>query len=1118
MPVIGSNILAGSSGSQDTDIDLGTYDGKSLIFDAGTSQELSRTPGSDGDMKTWTWSGWIKRTVLGVNVATEQEIFQSHQTGLPQRPHGFGFTTDDKIALFLDQGASVTYLSTDAVYRDPHSWMHVVVVFNTLEDQADNRFIIYVNGELQSTTVTSGATSNIAHDTAYFVNSQNVHYIGRYTYSASRFGNYYLAGVAFVDGEALEPSAFAHTSPQTGAWVIEELFVAEAAASGGTENQDGQYKTHQFLIGDTGDALTFSVGGRVEYLVIGGGGAGGGGGLAGAGGGAGGYCTGFLEVPAGAYTITVGAGGTGGGGLGGSGADSVFHSNTALGGGGGGSGSPSTTGASGGSGGGSLNSVAGGLGSDCGNNGGTGTNTYNAGGGGGASAAGTNGSGAGAGSAATGGNGGAGQASDILISGTDVTRAGGGGGGAYSASPTGGTGGTGGGATAPSSDTNGADGTVNTGGGGSGSTSAGGANDGGDGGSGIVVIRYFSPSSPDFGTNGFYQEYLQTGTGTAGPTTIGADTSGKGNHYTTTNFVAASSAQADKPNDNYATLTPLNNYYQYSEGAKNLTAGNLTALPANQGFVTSSFPTGTTGIWKCEVKIISYTAGTNAYFGIWFEDIIGAVGTGTHAPWDRGRTINQDGGGYMNSNINDTTFSSSGTFTTFTTNDFLTLQWNADNGEFKIFHNTTASAIATLTLDGSASSTDMRGKRLYFGHVNSNPNCGAQWFFNSATWTQGVGDTDAVDLKTSNLAEVEIGQEADDQAKNHFDAVLYNSANIGASGTQNITNVPHQPDLVWIKNRTSGSTSHTLYDAVNGAGKMWKSNDTDALDTNSIYGFLSAFNSNGYTLTGGSTNANYINQSTDSYVSWNWKAGNATLGTGDFTQGSIASTCSRSAEAGISIVSYTGTGSVGTVGHGLSAAPNFIIVKKLVATGAGGAQGGDVYHSGVNQGIDPEDFQLDLNTAGTAYNGNAYWNDTAPTATVFTVESAGSVNETSAPYIAYCFNNVDAFSAYGFFTGNGFSDGSFIETNFKPKYVCIRCSSTGNDWTTYDTARQTFNPDGRYLFLDTADAETASTGVEIDIVSNGFKCRDNQNNINGAGRTYIYMCWAETPFKFATAR
>ena len=319
-----------------------------------------------------------------------------------------------------------------------------------------------------------------------------------------------------------------------------------------------------------------------------------------------------------------------------------------------------------------------------------------------------------------------------------------------------------------------------------------------------------------------------------------------------------------------------------------------------------------------------------------------------------------------------------------------------------------------------------------------------------------------------------------------FNTVLY----AGNGSTQSITGVGFQPDWTWIKSR--GDTSnHRIYDGVRGATKVIYSNlsNVEGTDTNG----LTSFDSDGFSLgTEGQSNGNGVN-----FASWNWLAGNGTASNGN---GSITSTVSVNTTAGFSIVSYTGTGSAATVGHGLGVAPSMIINKCRSAT-----QNWATYHASI--GATKAVF-LDGTDAATT--SSSYFNDTAPTSSVFTVGNSGDTNKSSQTHISYCFAEKQGYSKFGTYTGNGNADGPFVYTGFRPAFVLIKKTSDTGHWMIMDNARNPFNEIGERLKANATDA--GATATYQDHVSNGFKIRSTASSWNTSGGTYIYMAFAEHPF------
>jgi hypothetical protein len=345
----------------------------------------------------------------------------------------------------------------------------------------------------------------------------------------------------------------------------------------------------------------------------------------------------------------------------------------------------------------------------------------------------------------------------------------------------------------------------------------------------------------------------------------------------------------------------------------------------------------------------------------------------------------------------------------------------------------------------------------------------------------------------------------------YFNATLWTGD--GATSPRTITNgvagQSFQPDLVWSKDRTS-AYNHQLFDSVRGTGssKNLMSNDTAAEGTNaSSFGYLSAFNSNGFSLTKGTDPGNeylWVGKTNDNYVAWQWKAGGTAVTN---TSGTISSQVSANTTSGFSVVTYTGNGTnPSTIGHGLGVAPQFIIVKDRSAVSSWIVQHNSL---GWTQGF------LGISTVA-ATTSSAFSNNTAPTSTVFTIASYSNNNGDN--YVAYCWTPIAGFSQFGSYTGNGSSDGPFIYTGFRSKFLLIKRTDTTGDWWLEDTSRNTYNAADLVLFPNTSGAESGPNTYYWDFLSNGFKLRSTSTGYNASGGTYIYAAFAENPFKYANAR
>jgi hypothetical protein len=355
-------------------------------------------------------------------------------------------------------------------------------------------------------------------------------------------------------------------------------------------------------------------------------------------------------------------------------------------------------------------------------------------------------------------------------------------------------------------------------------------------------------------------------------------------------------------------------------------------------------------------------------------------------------------------------------------------------------------------------------------------------------------------LSTANLPDPVIDPAQGSSPEDYFNTVLYT----GTGSTQSITGVGHQPDMVWIKERNN-VRYHRILDAVRGATKEVFPNDTlaEATSPNS----LTSFDSDGFTI-GSDTS---VNSGSGTYVAWNWKAGGSGVSN---TDGSITSTVSANTESGFSIVTFTGNGSSSaTVGHGLDQVPEFIIQKRRDSTNDWQVSVKDIGVGYLNY----------TDAFGTSGGSNGRLSYTGNTSTYYTwlagSSTVNSVNASGATYVSYCFHSVEGFSKFSSFVGNGSADGVFVYTGFRPAFVMVKATSTANDWFMYDTKRNTYNVVDNILVANGSNSESgvALAARNMDILSNGFKCRGNDGG-NLSGQTHIYMAFAEQPVKFSNAR
>ena len=342
-----------------------------------------------------------------------------------------------------------------------------------------------------------------------------------------------------------------------------------------------------------------------------------------------------------------------------------------------------------------------------------------------------------------------------------------------------------------------------------------------------------------------------------------------------------------------------------------------------------------------------------------------------------------------------------------------------------------------------------------------------------------------------------------DYSQQNFQCVLYTGDGSSRTITLPDTDADTAPDLVWIKQRAGDATSHTVFDSVRGVQEAIFTNNVNAETTRTDA--VSAFNTDGFDL---GSNAD-LNANTETYVAWCWKAN----GSGSSnTDGTINTTkTSANTTAGFSINTFTGSGSNATIGHGLGAVPTMIISKET-----GGTNAWYVYHK-----ANGNTHGLRLSSNDAKEDDATLWNDTTPTSSVYSVGTNTGTNDSSA-MVSYVFTDVQGYSKFGSYTGNGNADGPFVPLTFRPAWILTkRVDSTGN-WNLFDNRRTgatkestigKANPLELLLHPDLGNsaANVADGGHTMDGLANGFKIRSTSAISNASGGTYVYACFADAP-------
>jgi hypothetical protein len=534
----------------------------------------------------------------------------------------------------------------------------------------------------------------------------------------------------------------------------------------------------------------------------------------------------------------------------------------------------------------------------------------------------------------------------------------------------------------------------------------------------------------------------------------------------------------------YATWSPL---VAQRSGGNTLSDGNLRTTNSGTRTTTmSDFPLTGKTYWE-----IVFNSGTYNYYGMTRQDGFNTLANDNsgikytgYKDYSYGHQ-QTDGKFYNASNI----IASPGTYAN---GDVMGWAFDADNYVVKLYKN----GVLILTYT-NITAGQYYPSMTHSGSATADTNFGQKPFkFPPPEGYQSL-----------NLANVR--PETVIARPDQYVGVTTYTGSITDTSSQTVTGINFQSDFVWIKRR--GSNSHQLVDSVRGAGKWIESNSTNTEDSTNTNGVLTSLNSNGFTLTGGSTNANLCCESGFDYVGWCWKAGGNknTFNVDDIGYASAAAAgltagdttvagASVGTKQGFSIIKYTGPNDTNNheVPHGLSQAPDFIITKNLDDT-----YNYDIYHSS----LDDDEYMIftTATTRAQGFNGR-------PTSTVFKTEHDYSTDEND-DYIAYCWHNVPGLQKFGKYSGSGVDDGSFIECGFKPALLWVKSdSTTGQEWIVYDSERGPINVINKYLELQSNNVE--QTGRSVDFLSNGFKFRDGTSGATDKNdRTYIFCAWAEAP-------
>jgi len=527
---------------------------------------------------------------------------------------------------------------------------------------------------------------------------------------------------------------------------------------------------------------------------------------------------------------------------------------------------------------------------------------------------------------------------------------------------------------------------------------------------------------------------------------------------------------------NYCTLNPL----QTTSGAT-LSNGNLDTVTTStswQPSVASIYQSS--GKWYAECTITAFSGAGGQHIGI--------VGPAFNVAAGSYIGYNADSYGYRFEAYKYNNGTSTAYGASYGLNDVVGVAMDLDAGTLTFYKNGVSQGTAFTGLTGPKAFASSIG--------GTSGTYGVSWNFGQRPFAY-TAPSGFKALCTANLPAPVVTKPS-----TVMDVKLYT----GNGSTQTISGLGFSPDLVWIKAR-SAAYNHDLTDSVRGATKSLYTSLTQGEATDA--GALTAFNSDGFSV--GSTGT--VNGNSVTFAAWCWDAGSSTVTN---TQGSITTTVSvrANATAGFSAVTYTGTATNCTVGHGLGVAPELIILKNR-----DGTSNWAVWHKAFGTAGSSDYLYLNSTIAKGGDGAGSFWNSTVPTSTVFSLGNGSTTNTNNNKYVAYCFAPVSGYSSFGSYTGNGSADGPFVYTGFRPRWILVK-STGATGWAIIDAARNAYNLSTKQLFPHASDAEldNSTQYLVVDLLSNGFKLRTTSSASNTSSQSYVFAAFAESPFQYARAR
>ena len=622
---------------------------------------------------------------------------------------------------------------------------------------------------------------------------------------------------------------------------------------------------------------------------------------------------------------------------------------------------------------------------------------------------------------------------------------------------------------------------------------------------------------------------------------LGTDSSGEGNTWTIGSAITAKDQMLDSPTfstsegngGNFCTLNPL-----ARNGGGTFTEGNLLFTHTDNVWKTNfGTMSMTSGKWYWEAYQIENLAGNGFPLGIYDMDsglsmtqsvlIPGAAnataGTG-YFLYSTGQTQ------YNNAESDAITDGAVGA-----AGDVWQCAFDADAGKLWFGKNDTW-GLAGVGADPASGNNQNyasipTGRNWVPGTCSYNDgdsenfpqNFGADGTFFGRITAQGNSDGNGIGnfkyeppsgflaLCSANISVADAIDPA--KTSSNFPQKLFNTKLYTGTGSSlALTGVGFQPDWVVVKER-GAANDFKLTDSTRGVTTSLEFNETTA-EVTEAQG-LTAFGTDGFTV---GTDVVY-NNNTDTYLAWNWRANGGTTVTNE--EGSIDSTVQADPSAGFSVVTWTGAagswGTLGTVGHGLSAAPTVIFAKRRDSASEWCCFFSD-YGLATIGGSNAASNKLQLNVGDAIYTNQSYsdFGKTMPTADVFTV-NGNLLNNDGNGAIAYCFTNTEGYIKSGVYEGNANADGAFVYTGFRPAFLIIKRVEGAESWMGMDDKRDLGNVVEGVMQLNGSNGESTTDYDALDMLSNGFKLRIANAGFNHA-EAHVYIAFASNPFKYATAR